>query len=157
VRVGVRIAPCRSPGSGWRDVSSVDLRAERLLEGQCYEEAVAWCRQALDRGRASPRVRLVLGRALIALHREDEAVDEIRVHLQHNPRDPEAYRMLGEIAFREDRYPESRWLLQQALDLAPADDSTRMLLDVVRSVGKGADPEPAFSEQATVVVAPLHP
>ena len=50
-----------------------------------YEQAVAWCRRAIEANRNHPQVHFVLGRALAQLDRLDEARSAVKAGLALNP------------------------------------------------------------------------
>src|SRR5262249_22127768 len=94
-------------------------KAEALVKGRRYEEAVQMCRRELESQPAAIEVRLVLGRALMALHRDREAETEMHEILRLRPRSAEAYRTLGELAFRRDQHLRAAEFLSEAARLAP--------------------------------------
>jgi len=121
-------------------------RAEALVNGRRYEEAVSMCRRDLAVHPTDLELRLVLGRALMALHRDVEAESEMQECLRRSPRSAEAYRMLGELAFRRDRHSVAAEYLGEAARLQPDDMSSLVLLEIVREVGsrtKGHQKTPA--------------
>jgi Flp pilus assembly protein TadD len=50
-----------------------------------YEQAVAWCRRAIEANRNHPQVHFVLGRTLAQLGRLDEARSAVKAGLALNP------------------------------------------------------------------------
>jgi murein DD-endopeptidase MepM/ murein hydrolase activator NlpD len=126
--------------------------AELLIRGRRYEEAVALCGNALRGGRAPLALRLLLSRALIALHRARDAAAQLTECLSLDPDCAEAYRMLGQLALRHDEYGRAIELLQTALRLTPDDESVRILIGVTRAM-QARGPEDA-GEAVTIVTAP---
>lgn len=93
------------------------------------------CRRELSTRPGAIEVRLVFGRALMALHRDDEAETEMNEVIRRSPRCAEAYRVLGELAFRRDQHQRAAEYLGEAVRLAPTDVASMVLLDIVREVG----------------------
>src|SRR5262245_30578781 len=99
----------------------IAARAEALVNVRRYEDAVEMCRRELAVAGHAVEVRLVLGRALMALHRDDEAEAEMQECIRRSSRCAEAFRILGEIAFRRDRHGIAAEYLGEAVRLAPDD------------------------------------
>jgi tetratricopeptide (TPR) repeat protein len=118
-----------------RKLDGVAARAESLVKGRRYEEALALCRRELTNRPSALEVRLVFGRALMALHRDDEAETEMNEVIRRSPRCAEGYRVLGELAFRRDQHERAAEFLGEAVRLAPNDAASMVLLDIVREVG----------------------
>ena len=118
-----------------RKLDGVAARAESLVKGRRYEEALALCRRELAKRPSALEVRLVFGRALMALHRDDEAETEMNEVIRRSPRCAEGYRVLGELAFRRDQHERAAEFLGEAVRLAPTDAASMVLLDIVREVG----------------------
>ena len=139
-----------SPSTG---TTSVADQAERLISARRYSQAIELCRSALGRNRTSVPVRLLLARALMHLHRDHEARLEMHECLRQDPQCQGAYRLLGELALRHDEYGKARQYLEQALVLAPQDRAAEALLDVVVTMGQGAD----ASEEDLALLRPKQP
>jgi tetratricopeptide (TPR) repeat protein len=116
-------------------LDGIAARADALIRGRRYEEAVALCLKDLATRPDVVEVRLSLGRALMALHRDQEAEGHLEEALRLRPRCAEAYRALGELMFRRDQHARAMELLTEATRLAPADAASHVLLDIVREVG----------------------
>lgn len=105
--------------------------ARELLRQRSFSQAVAACRDALARNPDDVDARLLLARALMALGRDGEAQVEVAAALRRRAGDPEAYQLLGELAFRRDELRAAEVFLREALRLHPDDARSRVLLDVI--------------------------
>ncbi len=114
-------------------------RAEVLIRQRRYEEAIRLCKQAPA---TDVPTRLLLCRALIALHRDREAAAELSRCLVVDPKSSDAYRLLGQLALRQNDCPQAIELFTTASRLTPQDDSLRTLIAVTRgmAVRAGAGP-----------------
>src|SRR5215831_16940173 len=117
-------------------MAEVANRAEALVNGRRYGDAVDLCRRGLATDANAIELRLLLGRALMALHRDDEAEAELQECLLRNSQCTEAYRMLGELAFRCDRHRVAAEYLREATRLCPDDMASLVLLEVVTELAK---------------------
>jgi tetratricopeptide (TPR) repeat protein len=137
-----------------RKLDGVAARAESLVKGRRYEEALALCHRELANRAGAIEVRLVFGRALMALHRDDEAEKEMQEVIRRSPRCAEAYRVLGELAFRRDQHEQASEYLGEAVRLAPTDAASMVLLDIVREVGaRQTEPETPAAAAAKLPAA----
>ena len=91
---------------------------------------------------ADPQL-LAAGDALIA-NRIPEAERLLRKHLQHNPTDVAAIRMLAEVAARLGRLDDAETLLERCLELAPAFDAARQNFAMV--LHRANKPEQALAQ-----------
>ena len=117
-----------------RDVS---VRAVRMYAERRFSEAVELCEREMQRTGPTPSLRVELSRALIALHRTEEAERQLAHCVRENPDCAPAYRMLGEIAFQQNRLGRAREYAEVAARIAPSDNSTAILLQVVRGAAGG--------------------
>ena len=115
----------------------VAVRAVRLYAERRFAEAVELCEREMKRTGPTPALRVELSRALIALHRTEEAERQLAHCVRENPECAPAYRMLGEIAFQQNRLGRAREYAEVAARIAPSDNSTAILLQVVRSAAGG--------------------
>lgn len=122
-------------------------RADLLIRQRRYEEAVRLCKDAPV---AEVSIRLLLCRALIALHRDREAAAELSRCLVMDPKSSEAYRLLGQLALRQNDCPQAIDLFTAAARLAPGDDSLRTLIAVTRGMAIRARSAPV--EEVTQVL-----
>jgi murein DD-endopeptidase MepM/ murein hydrolase activator NlpD len=116
----------------------VAVRAVQLYAARRFSETVDLCEREIRRSGPTPSLRVELSRALIALHRTDEAERQLAVCVREFPDCARAYRMLGEIAFQQNRLGQAREYAEVAARIAPADNSTAILLQVVRGSGGGS-------------------
>lgn len=107
--------------------------AAELMAARHFSQAVAACRAELQVDPDDVDLRLLLARALMALRRDGEAQIEVAAALRARPRCPEAYGLLGELAFRRDELRASEIFLREALRLSPGDAFASELLTLVRS------------------------
>jgi hypothetical protein len=128
----------------------VAVRAVQLYTARRFSEAVDLCQREIQRSGPTPSLRLELGRALIALHRTEEAEHHLANCVRENPDCAPAYRMLSEIAFQRNRIGRAREYAEVAARMAPADHSNAILLQVVQGANGGArvsSPPPAPPRQ----------
>ena len=83
------------------------------------EEAGRKYRKVLDRDPGDHRVRRIYVRALLAKRDFAEAEKELKVLLEGNPENGDAYRMLSEIHRRKGRFLEAQKALEEAKYLQP--------------------------------------
>ena len=81
---------------------------------------------------AAPEQHLAEAHAALANHRLDAAEALLRHQLTQNSQDPQALRMLAEIAAERDDFVESERLFAQSLELAPG--YSRARLDLARTL-----------------------
>ncbi len=116
------------------DGPSVRAAATEIFRQRNFSQVVAACREALATIPEDVELRLLLGRALMALRRDAEAQIEVAHCLKLRPRCPEAYQLLGELAFRRDELNAAEIFFREALRLQGRDTHTQVLLDVVHSL-----------------------
>jgi hypothetical protein len=95
---------------------------------------VAACREALVTFPDALELRLLLARALMALRRDAEAQVEVAQCLRIVPRCPDAYQLLGELAFRRDEMDAAEIFFREALRLNESDVHSCVLLDIIQSL-----------------------
>jgi len=130
--------------------------ALELFHNRNHPGVVAVCHGALADDPGNVHLRLLLARALLALRQDAEAQHELSLCLEHSPRCPEAYRLLGELALRRDELKSAEIFARESLRLDPGSDSSRELLEIVRSLVR---PTAAVEKlpAATVAVGHLSP
>lgn len=104
-------------------------RATRLIAGGDYREAVRTCRRALLAHPESIRLRLLLGRGLLAMERFEEVRTEMLAVLRSSPSETRAYRFLGEAYLYDGRPDRAIEAFHRALELDPSDEELKSLLD----------------------------
>jgi tetratricopeptide (TPR) repeat protein len=92
------------------------------------------CREALAQTTDGIELRLLLAKALMALRRDAEAQVEVAHCLRQGPKCPDAYQILGELAFRRDELNAAEIFFREALRLNPEDVHSRVLLDIIQSI-----------------------
>ncbi len=122
-------------------------RADQLIRQRRYEEAIRLCKQAPT---TDVPTRLLLSRALIALHRDREAAAELSRCLVVDRQCSEAYRLLGQLALRHNDCPQAIDLFTTASRLTPHDESLRTLIAVTRGMAVRASVGPV--EEVTQVL-----
>ena len=95
--------------------------AEEYCRAGRYADAVACCRTGLDRHPGYLTARLILGRALVALSRWDEATDAYLDVVNAAPDNLAATRELAEIYERQGRVGDALQFYRRALALARND------------------------------------
>ncbi len=103
--------------------------ALELFHNRNHPGVVAVCQGALTDDPGNMHLRLLLARALLALRRDAEAQHELSLCLEHSPRCPEAYRLLGELALRRDELKSAEIFARESLRLDPGNDTSRELLE----------------------------
>lgn len=119
----------------WQDVLGA---AYELYRQRHYSEVVACCRAALGTDPENVEVRLLTARALMALRRDGEAQVEVAAILRTAPKSPDAYQLLGELAFRRDELRAAEIFLREAVRLNPDDAHSQVLLDIISAMTKPA-------------------
>ncbi len=104
-------------------------RATRLIADQDYREAVRICRRALLAHPESIKLRLLLGRGLLAMGRFDEVRTEMLAVLRSSPQEVRAYRFLGEAYLYDGRPDRAIDAFHKALEIDPSDEEVQRLLD----------------------------
>lgn len=108
--------------------------ALELFAARSYPGVVAVCDGALDDDPDNLHLRLLRARALLALRRDADAQLELSACLQREPRNPDAYRLLGELALRRDELKSAEIFARESLRLDPHNQDTAELLDIVLSL-----------------------
>lgn len=106
----------------------VTERVTLLIAEQRHAEAVRACRRALLSYPDRAEIRLLLGEALLALERHDEARVEMIALTRRQPGLATAHRLLGEAYLRDGRAAQAVEALERARRLDPADPATEPLL-----------------------------
>ena len=104
-------------------------------------EAIALCREGLERFPDYATARLVLAKALLEEGDPDGALAEVRTILEHDPADAPAHRLAGELERRAGRIREALAHLRQAAALDPSDRESTALVGFLEgggSVGRGS-------------------
>jgi tetratricopeptide (TPR) repeat protein len=116
------------------DWSSVLHAATETFRQRNFSQVVAACREALAQAPDVVELRLLLAKALMALRRDAEAQVEVAYCLRLGPKCPDAYQLLGELAFRRDELNAAEIFFREALRLDPEDVHSRVLIDIIRSL-----------------------
>lgn len=134
-------------------------RAKLLIAERKYQEAVRTCRRALLTQPDETEVRLLLGQALLALGRYEEARVEMVALARKEPAHADVQRMLGEAYLRAGRPGEASECLRRALELNPSDETARKLLSeaTVGNAPASATIEHWFGDEATPTVVTQAP
>ena len=102
-------------------------------------EAIALCRQGLQRYPQYTTARLILAKSCLAEGALDEAAAEVRVALEQNPKDVQCLRLAAEIERRGGRVDAAADYLERAVKLDPNDRESRALLSMLRADPQGAE------------------
>jgi hypothetical protein len=113
-------------------MGNVLAAARELLHQQHYDEVVQACQTALDVVPDHVGLRLLLAESLMSMRRDAEAQQEVAAALKVSPACPDAFRLLGALAFRRDELRAAEIFLREALRVAPDDRSSSVLLEKVR-------------------------
>ena len=100
-------------------------QAERLVQTEAYEEAIAICHAILRRHPRFARCYRFLAEAYLGLGEHSEAADLFRRALGVDPEDPVAYAGLGIVFAERGLREEAIWQLERAFELAPGRDGLR--------------------------------
>ena len=135
--------------------------AEEYRRAGRFEEAIATCQSGLQRHPAYLSARVTLGRALLELHRFDEARQELEHVLRAAPENLAAIRGLAEIHHRRGELPEALEQYRSALQVAKHDTEIEEAVNQIsRQVGQPTAPQPDVAPAARtepVVSTPLPP
>jgi hypothetical protein len=112
--------------------------ASELFRQRSFAQVVTMCRAELATRSDDVDLRILLSRALMALRRDTEAQAEVSQCLRLRPRCPEAYQLLGELAFRRDELRAAEIFLREALRLNAEDAHSKVLLDIIQAMTKPA-------------------
>ncbi len=113
--------------------------AEEYCRAGRHADAVACCRTGLDRHPGYLTARLILGRALVALARWDEAADAYLTVVNAAPDNLAATRELAEIYDRQGRVADALQFYRRALALARNDKSLEAAIAALSAGGLAAD------------------
>lgn len=102
---------------------------KRLIAERRYAEAIVTCRKMLVTGGGGPEINLLLGQALLAEERFDDARVEMLALIRAHPELGAAHRLLGEAYLRTGHKERADEILRRALELSPEDETARELLD----------------------------
>ena len=116
--------------------------AEEYRRAGRFEEAIATCQSGLQRHPAYLSARVTLGRALLELHRFDEAREELEHVLRAAPENLAAIRGLAEIHHRRGELPEALEQYRSALQVAKHDTEIEEAVD---QISKQVTPAPAVT------------
>jgi len=128
--------------------------ALELFHNRNHAGVVAVCQGALADDPGNVHLRILLARALLALRQDADAQHELSLCLEHSPRCPDAYRLLGELALRRDELKSAEIFARESLRLDPSNDASRELLEIVRSLVR---PTAAVEKLPAATVAVGHP
>ena len=115
-------------------------RGKALIGKKEYQEAVKACRLGLLAHPSDVEGRLVLGLALMSLHRHEEVLAEMRVALELDPRHPLAHCLKGEALLRKGDLRQAEDVLLTAQELDPDNLKVRGLLREVAGHGEASTP-----------------
>ncbi|MBN8614910.1 MAG: tetratricopeptide repeat protein, partial [Deltaproteobacteria bacterium] len=93
-----------------------------------YDDAIRGARRLVLESDKHPEGRLLLGEALLAAGRNDEARVEMLALVRERPEEPAAHRLLGEAYLRDRQLEPARASLRRAVELDPDDEAARDLL-----------------------------
>jgi Flp pilus assembly protein TadD len=116
----------------WRELSM--LHARRGNPDECDVAYAHFTRLA------PPERHLAEAHAALSAYRLGTAEALLHVQLQKDPKDPEALRLLAQIAAQREQYVEAERLYEQCLGIAPG--FSRARLDLVRLLLEEQKPEP---------------
>lgn len=101
---------------------------KRAIAERRYDEAIQGARRLVLQSDKHPEARLLLGQALLAAGRLDEARVEMLAFTRTHPEDAEGHRLLGEGYLRDGHVEAARIALRRSLEIDPGDERTRELL-----------------------------
>ncbi len=100
-------------------------QAERLVQNESYQEAIALCQAILRRYPRYARCYRILGEAYLGLAEPEEAARLFRRVLGVDPEDPVPYAGLAIIFEERGLLEEAIWQIERAFELAPSRDELR--------------------------------
>lgn len=112
------------------------LAARELLAHGNYSSVVAVCTDVLTDDPGASALRLVLARALFALHEDDKAHHELRNCLAIDHSCIEAHRLLGELALDQNDLQGAENHFLAVLRIDPRDREAKKQLACIRSVNQ---------------------
>ena len=124
VAIGVGLVLFLHP---WKMGAPLDRGKQSFRDGK-YEDAATAYREALKENPADTVSAVELGRTLLALKRNDEAIQALTLTVQHTPRTVEAWHMLGEAYAVSHRLKQAIDAYRQALALEPNRVHTHLML-----------------------------
>lgn len=149
------MAGSESADNGKANAKVAVFRARQLLKEKRYADALQVCTDELARGRDDPQLRLIAAHSLMAQGRHEGAKKEAQLVIRLDPRQPEAYRILADVACTRGELATACEHLERVLELSPDDEKSRSLLETLarpsRSLG---DEPPEESDAATRMVPP---
>lgn len=113
-------------------------QAERLVQNEAYQEAIALCQAILRRYPRYARCYRILGEAYLGLAEPEEAAKLFRRVLGVDPEDPVPYAGLAIIFEERGLLEEAIWQLERAFELAPSRDELRR--ELARLYGQRGSP-----------------
>src|SRR5687767_13693641 len=113
------------------DVQELTARAKTLVSERKYQEAVRICRRVLLSHPDEREIRILLGLALLAVKRYEEARVELLALARVTPKDPVVHRLLGETFLRDGKPDRAKESLRTAIALDPGDQEAAALLKEV--------------------------
>ena len=105
--------------------------AAEMLEGRHYPGVVAMCSDALDNEPECVPLLVLRARARVALRRDLDAQADLRDIIRLDPGCGLAYRLLGELAARQDEHASAAVFFREALRLDPGDREAHDWLMIV--------------------------
>lgn len=130
--------------------------AEALVDAERPQEAIDVLGRGLATHPDSAEGRLVLGRAHIAMHGWKEAQAELVKVVKLDRNHHEGFALLGEVLLRRGDFERALPILQQALNLKPADAKVLAMLRRARE-GRPLDPPPPVPSGDAAPAADEHP
>ncbi|MCI0547258.1 MAG: tetratricopeptide repeat protein [Candidatus Rokubacteria bacterium] len=110
--------------------------AEAYRKAGRIRDAIALCREGLDRFPHYTTARLILAKAALAEGDLAAARAELTTLLGVTPRDVEARRLAGEIELKAGRWAEARSHLEEVAALDPTDREVRAALELLDGDGR---------------------
>jgi tetratricopeptide (TPR) repeat protein len=96
------------------------------------DEAIATCREGLDRHPHYATARLILAKALVSRQDFTGALSEIDTILRVNPKDVQCHRLAAEVYRRLGRLDDAIQELERAATFDPEDRESHALLELLR-------------------------
>jgi len=143
----IRIAPALWLYAVMAVAQATDLyeRAARLYSQEQFEQAEQTLRQVVRRNPHSAPAYFLLGATLLRLHRNTEAIAELRKANQLDPRHRDAAKLLAAEYVGDRRFAEAIGVLKPLLGQPPVDEETYLLLiQVYQDRGDAGDAEEAL-------------
>jgi len=114
-------------------------KAGYLIQADRDDEYAAYSNAFLKRNPKATRYRLHYARALVDQSRTEEALEEFKRVVEHDPENADAVYAVGILSIQAEEYKQARTFLERILELRPDNDQARLYLGQVHVETKEYD------------------